>query len=247
MKDLIFAAYSCSALAPCRKWASAFFDNYPTVLEIPGNGSVVFSQAGTIIGNDLQGWLERRGHDDPDRIAVVTFSAGWGFVHSLLATQARERIDTILLLDGLHTKERLEPWFEFGSRAARGGPQQPLLAMFHSQIVPPYVSAKAACQKVYSGAIARLETYSALSETPPDPLPTKVQFDRPRRIVTSYGSRIWTDEPLATWQGVGNLYRFEYAGNDAATHVYIAQHVQPLAWQMLADRWNSGGQINACE
>ena len=80
----------------------------------------------------------------PARIALVAWSAGYGAVRKVLQQRASE-IDTVILLDGLHTAYRyqgrrkmidgrdLEPFVAFAREAAEG---RKLMVVTHSDIVP---------------------------------------------------------------------------------------------------------------
>jgi len=77
------------------------------------------------------------------RIALTAWSAGYGAVRSILSqADARERIDAVILLDGLHcdyageglATAGLEPFLKY-ARLAAGGSK--LMVVSHSSIVPP--------------------------------------------------------------------------------------------------------------
>ncbi|HEY3497648.1 MAG TPA: hypothetical protein VGK73_23280 [Polyangiaceae bacterium] len=78
------------------------------------------------------------------RIALSAWSAGYGALRSILSQPlGRERVDTVLLLDGLHcdyvqggglARPSLEPFVRFARQAAAG---KRLMVVSHSSIVPP--------------------------------------------------------------------------------------------------------------
>jgi hypothetical protein len=77
------------------------------------------------------------------RIALTAWSAGYGAVRSILSqADARERIDAVILLDGLHcdyageglATAGLEPFLKYARLAASGSK---LMVVSHSSIVPP--------------------------------------------------------------------------------------------------------------
>jgi hypothetical protein len=77
------------------------------------------------------------------RIGLTAWSAGYGAVESILRTElGRRKIDSVVLLDGLHTgyengivsRIKLEPFADFARRAARG---ETLMFVSHSSIIPP--------------------------------------------------------------------------------------------------------------
>lgn len=244
-KNAILCAFNCSKTSPCTDWANRYFDEPPDVIAIEGGSSTSFKQTGQKFCADPHAYLRKKGADQTGLIAVATFSAGWGFVDTLMRNQyTRELVDSVILLDGLHCAVgTLDPWIQYAKRAAMGGPSMPLLAMLHSNIIPPYVSAKATNKAIYVGGIT---CCPSPAEAVDAPMLTKATLDEPVSITSAYGSHTWTADPLAEWEGAGNLYRFEYKGNDAPTHIYIAKMVQPRAWELLASRWNKGGGVREC-
>src|SRR3954464_4217376 len=77
------------------------------------------------------------------RIALSSWSAGYGAVEEILNQPlGRERVDTVILLDGLHcdyagdgfVKTTLEPFVRFAHEAADG---KRLMVVSHSSIIPP--------------------------------------------------------------------------------------------------------------
>lgn len=77
------------------------------------------------------------------RIGLSSWSAGYGAVGQVLRDpDMAERVDTVVLLDGLHTGlegriidgGRLSPFVAFAERAARG---EKLMFVSHSSIIPP--------------------------------------------------------------------------------------------------------------
>lgn len=243
-KDAILCAFSCSKTSPCTDWAKAYYTSVPTVVAVPGDSSTAFKHEGARFAHDPWKWLKQHKVDDATRIAVVTFSAGWGFIDALMRLQyTRELVDSVLLLDGLHCKpDTLFPWVEYAKRCAIGGETMPMLLMAHSAIIPPYTSTTTTNKTVFSEGVRNCP-YPAESVEFTDV--TKARLALPVHITSAYGSRTWGEYPLAEWESAGNLYRYSYKGNDAPTHIFIAKHVQPLLWKQLAARWNSGGGVNA--
>jgi hypothetical protein len=90
--------------------------------------------------------VKRKGHGDVgiDRIALTGFSAGYAGVRGVLRDPAaKDRINTVVLLDSLHTgygpnkgvdPQGMAPFVEFAHKAARG---QTTMVVTHSEIVPP--------------------------------------------------------------------------------------------------------------
>jgi hypothetical protein len=77
------------------------------------------------------------------RIGLSAWSAGYGAVQEILRQPAwRDRIDTVVLLDGMHAgyygdglnEAQLEPFVRYAKRAASG---KALMIVSHSSIIPP--------------------------------------------------------------------------------------------------------------
>ncbi len=77
------------------------------------------------------------------KVGITSWSAGYGAVLRILSTEeGRRRVDSLALLDGLHTgyqgdrlySEKLEPIVSFAKQATRG---EKLLYVSHSSIIPP--------------------------------------------------------------------------------------------------------------
>jgi hypothetical protein len=77
------------------------------------------------------------------RIGLSAWSAGYGAVQEILRQRAwRERVDTVVLLDGMHAgylgeglnEVQLEPFVAFAQKAAAN---KALMIVSHSSIIPP--------------------------------------------------------------------------------------------------------------
>ncbi|HEV8548899.1 MAG TPA: hypothetical protein VGQ57_07725 [Polyangiaceae bacterium] len=87
---------------------------------------------------------EKTGRKDAHarRIALTSWSAGYGAIEQILRQPLRERVDSVVLLDGLHcdyagdglVETNLEPFARFAHEAADG---KRLMVVSHSSIIPP--------------------------------------------------------------------------------------------------------------
>jgi hypothetical protein len=77
------------------------------------------------------------------RLGISAWSAGYGAVQGILSDPwAKENVDVVVLLDGLHcgyqgkslNEVQIKPFIEFAEQAARG---QRLMVVTHSSIIPP--------------------------------------------------------------------------------------------------------------
>lgn len=247
MNDTILTVFSSPAAPVVQQWLQRFH-NPPRVVDVPGGNSNQFSAQGRIAAQDFPAYVHARNPQHNGRIAVVTFSAGWAFAHALSQSPAAMGlVDTIVLLDGLHSTLALEGLAAYAERCSYGTPADPLLLMIHSQIVPPFVSAKHTNCKLMEAAkegpnchtpplelqaLPRYFTHPGECDLPaPGP-------DNVLHLGNQFGRAMYAADPLADYDNAGNVWRIEYRGTNAAIHIYIANYVQPRAWAMLAERWN---------
>jgi hypothetical protein len=172
------------------------------------------------------------------------------FAHNLLLSEREQKLlDACILEDGLHTND-LDHWVNFANRAADG---KAWMVMAHSQIVPPFVSAKTTNEEVFRRAVAHNDS----SDTPrsryeelPDYVAAPVLPEHGVRITVSAvkdvstgnvvmpaETKVWEKDCLVSWDNRGELFLMEYEGNDRPDHCYIAWQVAPRLWRMLADHW----------
>lgn len=238
MTDVCLTAFACSGAAPCTSWAKQFV-NPPRVVWVPGANSSQFETTGRLWSQDLLGFCSNRASipkETINRIAVITFSAGWGFLYRLLySPSAMLKVDTVILLDGMHTSH-LDNAKYFANRCCeQGSPDgDPMMIMAHSQITPAYVSSKDTNSAIFAHALSRHPGPS--NNIAPDYI-TNAQLDKPIRLGNQYGKHTFDHDPLVVQENVGNLWRLEYEGSDAAIHIYIATQLQPRLWRWLAERW----------
>lgn len=148
----------------------------------------------------------------PGRVALSSFSGGFSGVRNLLKDPAAlERIDTVVLLDGLHTgysRDRLptdagmEPFRAFARLAAAG---QKTFVVTHTAIVPP--------------------DYASTTETADDLIRAVGASRSPYAGPTSPDGITPSSEAHA-----GNLHVYGFEGGDAAAHVRALRHGRQV-WQ----------------
>lgn len=255
-RDVILTAFACSSIAPCSTWAKDMFKEEPIVLCVPGTGSnfIQQGQRWAATGDAFRAALRELAPKYKDvtirRRGLVTFSAGWQLGHHiLLKAKEQQLLDAYVLEDGLHNVA-VDHWVSFATRAAN---MDAWMAMAHSRIKPPFVAAKVTNSEVFRRSVLANEKADDKPKVSESTLPTCMSptFREPVRItvpaakdakgkVVSPGvTKVWHQDPLADWENRGNLYRFEYDGDDRPDHIYIAQHVAPRLWRLLADHWNS--------
>jgi len=153
------------------------------------------------------------------RVALSAWSAGYGAVEAILRTPfGQKRVDSVLLLDGLHCdyasggldEAGLEPFVRFAKQAGRG---DRLMVVSHSSIIPP-------------GYASTTETANFLI----DALGGKPKSAKPRR-----------SDPL----GLELLSRFDqkgfhvlgFSGNGALDHCAHVGLLRDILSAHLAPRW----------
>jgi hypothetical protein len=243
-RDIVISAFACGGKMSCKKEAEKFKEP-PYLVTVPGGSSSGFRKTGmkykkgnTILDNFLKAKAKSI---KPRRICMITFSAGWAWSTEVLRTKLDpSRIDAVIVMDGIHTRN-LDGWYRFAELAAKGGPK---LFMAHTQIKPPFVSAKATNTKIIDSARSKATNGQHLITVPSyvwdvdleKPISIYSKIERPK-------TKIYHDDPLHTFEAVGNVVRVEYEGGKAQDHIYNAQYSQPRYWHWLRDLWadpNSG-------
>ncbi|NJO18549.1 MAG: hypothetical protein HC877_23310 [Thioploca sp.] len=108
----------------------------------------------------------------------------------------------------------------------------------HTQIVPPFVSAKTTNKELIDYA------QTIYSNSEPITIPSYVisyDIEKPINIYSSVtkNTKIFDKDTLVEFGVVGNVGRFEFSGNTPQDHIYIAQYVQPRFWNWLRDLWQT--------
>jgi hypothetical protein len=169
------------------------------------------------------------------RVALSAFSAGFGAVERLLERpDAMETIDTVILLDGLHTGfdehhevdvQRIDPFVRFARAAERG---DKLFFVTHSDIpVDEYVSTS-----LTADALLRL---LGLSREPGGEAPEMP--DLPSlggKLAPKYLQHL---VPVDRAEKNGFILR-HYAGKTQEDHRAHLQHIATTAAPLLAARWS---------
>lgn len=155
------------------------------------------------------------------RLALSAWSAGYGAIGKILAREAdADRVDTVLLADGLHVgyepgnrrqlnSLQMEPFTLFSYQAAAG---ERLMAITHSAIVPPgYASTTQTAD--YLLRVQGLERE-----------PTRVPMARPGMVLVSHAEQ-------------GSFYVRGYEGADAPAHCHHLYGLGETLWPLLRARW----------
>lgn len=145
--DPFVAAHAVDALEEPTVAAAVHLGAGSSAYRIPFEGGDRFQELLTVV-EELG--RERLGDKTVGRVTVSSFSAGYGAVRELLRRpRAVERIDGVLVLDGMHTDyvpervtlaeggavsgEQMEPFVAFARAAARG---EKTFVVTHSEIFP---------------------------------------------------------------------------------------------------------------
>ena len=243
-RDIIVAAFACGGKMKCRNEAEKFSEP-PLVINVPGGSSAGFTKTAqtfraqnSVLDNFFASRREMK-KIKPRRVCIVSFSAGWAWTTGVLrAKKDIERIDTVIVMDGIHTPS-LNAWFDFATLAAQGGNNSPKLWLVHTQIKPPFVSAKTTNTKIIDTARERvgddtpeiaIPDYIWDAQIENSPISIYSKIEKPRH-------KLYHTDPLETFEHVGNVARFEYTGGKAQDHIYNAQYTQPRFWQWLREVW----------
>jgi hypothetical protein len=154
------------------------------------------------------------------RIALSAWSAGYGAVEAVLRTPyGKKRVDSVLLLDGLHcdysgdslNAHQMEPFVGFAKRAGAG---QRLMVVSHSSIVPPGYASTTETSNYLIHAFGSRPTPAKPRRSDPLGLELRSRFDRKGFHVLGYS-------------GNGKL--------DHCAHVGLLRDILKVH---LAPRWN---------
>ena len=120
-RDVIISVLACGGKMSCKKEADKFKDP-PLVININSstgvstNGGTVqgFRKAASQLktnGSIIDGVLSAH-KVEPKRICIVSYLEGWSFTNEVLKSDDWERIDHIILLEGLNTRspKALKAW-----------------------------------------------------------------------------------------------------------------------------------------
>ena len=155
------------------------------------------------------------------RIGLSAWSAGYGAVQQILTqTYGKQSVDTVLLLDGLHTgylgdnldRTQLEPFIDFAKRAQAG---KRLMFVTHSSIIPP-------------GYASTTETSNFLIHE----LGGKVKTAKPKKHDTM-------GLELNSKFDSGNFHVRGYDGNDKMDHCAHLGLLRDILKGQVKPRWKS--------
>jgi len=246
-KDVILTCFACSGASPCQTWANQYFKDPPIVIVIPGQGGGDFRQR--IISwskeqdvfmaaiRQLAPSLLSEPNFEIGRRALVTFSAGWSAADELFKLKSeRDRLDAMILLDGVHTSE-LSHFIEVGTKFANGGG---FGIMAHSTIVPPFVSSTKTNNMIFDEACKNNtnQTDKPMTEEAPPDYITNAVLEKPIPIKSNYGITVFSKDPFDSWKNRGGLNILSYKGDTAETHIYIARYVAERCWKWLGEEWS---------
>jgi hypothetical protein len=170
------------------------------------------------------------------RVALSAWSAGFAGVGQILRNQP-ERVDAVLLMDGLHApfesmktrrpdQRALEPFFEFSERAAAG---ERLFVITHSQIET----------YTYSSTRETADAILGLNELTRNRVPAKpqiVNFDAARRATPSHHKDGLVPSTEAHRKG---LQVHGYRGDRAEHHIAHLVQMSVTVLPPLVARWEN--------
>ena len=169
------------------------------------------------------------------RLGLGAWSAGYGAVVKLIQEpELADRIDSVVLLDGLHvgfaegTKKpdeiSLAPIVKYADRAARG---ERLFVVTHSKIDPiDYASVEQTTDAVLAHlGIERVEVHGTTELPPLQSIVGALPKDKLRSLIPRTEAR------------KGNLIIRGYAGNEPEEHMAHLMQMSDTALPFLVERW----------
>ncbi len=173
------------------------------------------------------------------RVALAAWSAGYGALHSMLSFEPqRERVDAILMLDGIHggfrpnTKRGVDPSTigPFAKFAARAIANEKLMVITHSAILTHEYSSTT------ESADALLEELEMTRmEVDEDTSPPRVKF---KAAVNAFpvAKRRWLR--ARSEAHAGNFHIYGYAGTTKEDHIAQLAQMSVTVLPMLKARWS---------
>lgn len=235
-RDIIITAFSCGGKMKCKKEALLFKDP-PLILNIPGGSKDGFIKTAKSIkdkGSILDPLFNAK-NINPRRVCLISFDVGWSWVTEVLRCKKDlSRIDTILIIDGIHTSS-LQAWIKYAKLAVEGDSR---LWMVHTQNQP----AQGTSARTTNAKIAKRVKLELPIITVPDYILNVEPFEKPITIYSKHDTpkrKIYQKDSLCLFEQYGNLVRFEYQGNKTQDQIYTTQYVQPIFWKWLRELWEA--------
>jgi hypothetical protein len=243
-RDVIISALACGGKMSCRKQAAEFKEP-PAIISI-NSGTGVSTGGGTVKGfrkaagvykkngkgSILDGVLATQKTLEPRRIALVSYLDGWSFIHEILKSKDSDRIDTIIVLEGINTRST-EPW----KRYAENG--RLWLATTESK---HKTSSSVTAARDISSEFAPAGKNAGYNEAR-DSIPkyiTEVILDKSVSIYSKEETpktKMFHEDPLYGKTFLGKLVVLQYRGKQVQDRTYIQQYVQPRLWRWLRELW----------
>lgn len=247
-RDVIISALACGGKMSCNKQAAEFNDP-PAIISInsgigvPTGGGTVegFKQTASALRSKTNGrtsvlqTLFDKQKIQPRRVALVSFLDGWSFIHEVLKTDDIERIDTIIVLDGLNSRS-LQPWFKYLNDRCMNGPSKLWIACSHS----PHKTAKSLASGSRLQKAANSSECSDLPESilKPDLGDGISIYSKDENPKTKIFHEDTLDDFFNTNSLQGGGFSFlSYLGKSKQDQTYVQQYVQPRLWKRLTEQW----------
>lgn len=201
--------------------SGARFVLYALTLDVNQSYAPVLNGAGSlraIVAEIEQTMGQRAGRAaHVGHVALSAWSAGFVGVEAALSQPARNDVDAVILIDGLHAprndaaafKAQLQPFVDYAKRAAAG---EKWMFISHSSIDPPDFASTTEC------------AHYLLSALGAQPEPVRRQDALGLELVEAFSR--------------GNLYVRGYAGNDKADHCAQLGALRDV-YSALAKHWAS--------
>jgi hypothetical protein len=237
-KDVIISALACGGKMSCYKQA-AEFNEPPVVINI--NSSAGVSTGGSTVqgfrkaagtykkngqGSILNGVLGTQKNLEPRRVAIVSYLDGWSFIHEILKTPDWERIDTVIVLEGLNTRST-QIWERYANRGR--------LWLAYTKAPHKTASCQSAARNIVPFFINECRTE----------LPEYLLHAKLDKSISIYSktenpkTKIFHEDPLLCGEWASrSIVALPYNGKTVQDQTYIQQYVQPRLWRWLAELWS---------
>lgn len=261
-RDVIISAYATpppSAHVDAQPVAG-FAHGAPLVVQVmPGSGAneaARFGDAASKLrdhtGSILKPLLRRalpKG-DRARRVALVSFSAGWGFATAVINSPDSEWLDALILVDSLAFPRSFagsplylsQRWQDFLHAAGSAGVRAPLVV---SSTVTGIPSLSPLVGSTFESTTRALEV---ANETPDIVVPPKFELAKlleplpeswPISITGGNppSTQVFPAPPEPTVHQVGNVVGCLYPGSGGPAHIFQAYHVQPRLFRTFLQPW----------
>lgn len=185
----------------------------------------------------------------PRRVALVSFSAGWGFLSAVINSPDREWVDAVILVDSLAIPRSFASgplylstgWQQFLDQAGAAGVKAPLVVSSCVTGIPSLSPLVGSTSQSTHLALERASAQGAttapafpleqLVAQPPESWPLTITGGNPP------STEVFQAPPTPDVQQAGNVVGCFYPGKGGPAHIFQAWHVQPRLFRTFLAPW----------